>query len=1164
MRIAPLLALLAAVTFAGTVTHEVAIAPSDIALAEVEGYTVVSVDAVLPGIVPVRTTEPGTPLLPVLLGNVLIPAGAEVTGVAVTELATVELGQGFRLYPVQPMRPLSRFNDVAFVPPRADVYSSDSPFPPARSQAVPAGSKAGYRIAGFEYCPFQYRPASGRLTLVTKALVSVSYREAALPVTALSESQRSLLDGDVERLVVNPRDVAVMAPPAVERDAAEIDVAILTSSTLAPSMGSFQDWLESKGYFAAVVRIDTISNPGSDTPEKMRNFLKQKFADNGLKYVILAGDVQHVPCRYGYFDYYDADVPVDLYFSDLDGDWDANGNNQYGEMTGDSVDLYADIYVGRLPFDDAADIANFLAKDTLYEVHPDTGYLNNVILPSEELWSWIYFTGQFVNTNIARALSAYQTWQVDSGLYMSSSQVINGINAGRHLFHFAGHGAYDAFGSTFSTSNISSLTNATTPFIVNSMACDCGSFDGSPDCIAEEFVNAVGKGAVSATLNSRYGWGAPPCMGPSEQLCMEFYNNYVAGMTQGRACGLAKDFVRNAGITQFSYRWSIYDWTLQGDPTMMMWRRPPVVPAVVHPDTIAAMPQAVIIQVDCGESALRGARCAISHLGELLGRATTSSSGYASVPLPAVEDGWTLTLTVTGQDIQPYRAEIATTAGGAAPLVVYDHGRVDDPNGRLDPGEESDVWLVVGNRGTASADDARGYLSTLSPWVAVIDSEAHYGTIAAGDTAAGDAFRVQVDRRCPQGHVVELTLRTVSADGEWYSGLELTAGLEYARGGLWATHDTGDYVLAVCANGGVGTTQYHGEGFGFIYPTDRLWSSSALMHGGLVIGTDTGWVCDNFYGTPWQQTCLDFAMQESLRIVYPPDFGDEEYVCRFDDSNHPDPKQVDIVQRSFGSGDPDHEDFVIIEYRLFNNGADPLSGLYVGVACDFRTPGWNENDETDYAGTDSMRNLAYIRSHSSGETLALGIRHIYPVGAGGFANCPRHTTYVQDGFTKAEKMGFLDGTLRQTTGASAANWHAMSSSGPYTIPAGDSQIVAFVILGSRTVAELLVHSDTAALWYEPVSGIAGPGPAAPMQRFVSVEPGLFTDRVTVRYALEGAEPIDVRLYDAAGREWERFSVSPEAATGRFTWRPAVAPGVYFLAVSTGSGPGFAGKLVRVR
>ncbi|MEO0079380.1 MAG: hypothetical protein ABIK44_01720, partial [candidate division WOR-3 bacterium] len=214
------------------------------------------------------------------------------------------------------------------------------------------------------------------------------------------------------------------------------------------------------------------------------------------------------------------------------------------------------------------------------------------------------------------------------------------------------------------------------------------------------------------------------------------------------------------------------------------------------------------------------------------------------------------------------------------------------------------------------------------------------------------------------------------------------------------------------------------------------------------------------------------------------------------------------------------------------------------------TAPWNSNDQYDYAGTDSARKLAYIKSAASGETLALGIRHIYPAGMAGYANCINHTTYIADGFTKAEKMRFLDGRLRQTTGTTQGNWHALASSGPYSIPAGDSQIVAFVICGARTAALLTAVSDTAEAWYSPPVAI-GDGDAELSQpvRLLEVRPKPFSSAVVIRYSLSRLQEFGVRVYDASGRQVDQFLVRPDGLTGTFTYRPVnIKNGIYFLRV----------------
>jgi len=1139
-----LLLACASLALAGTVSHTINLSPADVTLTEQDGFTVVGLSARPAGTNPSITAEVGSPLLPVVSGNVLIPADAELEGIAVTPLDRVELGI-FRVYPAQPMRPMSLFNSVPFVEPNPVVYSSDAAYPAKTLDPIPAGSKAGFRIAGFLYCPFEYHPASGRLSLITRSEIKVSYRTSAVVAPVLTPGQRDFIARDVAELVVNSDDISRMQPPAAEKDASELDVVMFTNAALAPNLSGIRSWLMRKGYFTEIVRVDTLSQPGRDVPEKMRNFLKAAFADRGLKYVILAGDYDKCPLRYGYLPYSTYTVPADMYFADLDGSWDANNNSRWGEMDGDSLDLFQDIYVGRLPIDDATTAATFLRKDTTYEVCPDTAYLNNGLLAHEVLWSNIDYHGGIVNKNMAIALNDYAPWEIDSMLNMPASRVTTGMNAGRHYFHFAGHGSTSAFGSTFSTSNISSLTNIAKPTIISSMACDCGWFDQSTDCLGEQFVTAANGGAVSTMLNARYGWGAPPCQGPNENMNCAFVHNFLAGMTQGKSHGVARDFLRNESFSQMTMRWAMYTNTLQGDPTMAIWRSAPQTLTVVHPDTIEATPQMLEVTVDCGDAAVQGARVAVLHLGELVGRAVSNTDGEASVPLASLGDTWTLSVSVTAQDCRLYQGTIYSTTGAAAPLVALKRARVADANARLDPYEEADVYCVVENRGSAAATSATGVLSSSSPYVTVVTPNATYGTIAAGDTAAGTAFRVSVARDCPHGHRAALSLTVTAAAESWQSDFELPVGIRNPGTGLWATIDTGDYCLSVCGNGGIGTTWWRGEGFGFIYPKARMWSASSMMHGAFMLGTDTAWVADNYYGAPnWKDCPQDFQLVESVAPVYPAELGDKEFRAAFTDGRHPSPKDLRIVHKAYGSARNVHKDFVVLEYNIHNDGTEDIEGLYGAVACDFRTIGWNVNDQYDYGGTDTLRNLAYVRSANSGETLALGIRHIYPVSAPGFANCINVATYITNGFTKAEKMQFMNGTLRQVSGTTQGNWDAMSSSGPYAIPAGDSLTLAWVLCGSRTAAQLIPVSDTAAEWYNPPVGTQEPKPVEP--RATLSFPALFGDELVLSLPAAVTGPARLELFDATGRLAAAHTFDLPGDAGAIAWRPDVQPGVYLL------------------
>ena len=116
MRLLVVSLLALGVAFAGSVSHTLEVSPRDVVLGETDAYTVLQLGLEGNGTVQSFTSEPGQPLLPIISGNVLIPAGADIEDITVTPLARTELGD-FMLHPVQPMRPLSQFNSVPFVDP---------------------------------------------------------------------------------------------------------------------------------------------------------------------------------------------------------------------------------------------------------------------------------------------------------------------------------------------------------------------------------------------------------------------------------------------------------------------------------------------------------------------------------------------------------------------------------------------------------------------------------------------------------------------------------------------------------------------------------------------------------------------------------------------------------------------------------------------------------------------------------------------------------------------------------------------------------------------------------------------------------------------------------------------------------------------------------------
>lgn len=101
-----------------------------------------------------------------------------------------------------------------------------------------------------------------------------------------------------------------------------------------------------------------------DLQATIRSFIRAAHDEWGVAFVLLGGGPSVVPVRYVRNTFYPAgsytDIPTDLYYAGLDGDWDANGNQLYGEAyidaddPGDDADLSPDVSLGRAPVETVA------------------------------------------------------------------------------------------------------------------------------------------------------------------------------------------------------------------------------------------------------------------------------------------------------------------------------------------------------------------------------------------------------------------------------------------------------------------------------------------------------------------------------------------------------------------------------------------------------------------------------------------------------------------------------------------------------------------------------------------------------------------------------------------------------------------------------------------
>lgn len=697
------------------------------------------------GLLSGRAGEPAVPGLPVTL---MLPERARVIGITATALETHSFAIG-RLEPVHPPVPLSR---PTARPVRADpdptIYAAAGPFPAALTTSDACGH------GRFILHPLQYHPREGRLDFHTRMKLVVEYASPAY--------ERTL-----------PRQTSL----------ATCEYAIITTAQLEPELAPLAEWKTRKGIPTEIVLIEEIAatQSGRDLAEQVRNFLKTLWAERGLRYVLLAGapdDVSYrtawaMDCEYGGLELENL-IPADLYFSDLDGSWDANGNGIFGETT-DEVDLYPEIYVGRAPVHSSEDAAVWVAKILTYEQTPPSDYLSRVLMCAE-----LSFEDPYTDDSIgmerlaAMHFGAYDeiTKLYESQGNESRQSVLAALNAGQHFAVHYGHGSPNAItvghtpgARTLTTQLVDGLTNGTRAGIFSSVGCWAAAYDQTTTVLGQ-FLRAPEGGACAIIGNTRYGWAAPgnPGFGYSERVLQEFYGALLTtGITQlGAALAEAKMRLIPYSRDENVYRWHQYCVTLLGDPEMQVYTNPPESLAILAPEIVPPGEIATSIVVQDPTGPVGGARVCISGSGVPYQVGYTNEAGGYRL---AFDSGAAerFTLVATLQNHRPASCEILVADSLSAYLSTEDLVVADaaggNGDGEINPGETVLLAPELWNRGAESATNVGASLTCEDAYVEILDSVAMWASIPAGEGAPeGESFTIAIDPTCPPGHPVAFTV----------------------------------------------------------------------------------------------------------------------------------------------------------------------------------------------------------------------------------------------------------------------------------------------------------------------------------------------------------------------------------------------------------------------
>jgi hypothetical protein len=379
---------------AGTILErEFSFDPASVRVGRADGALQVSIPGAM------REFRAGRPDLPWRSERVELPLGVQVRSVEVLSMDTRPLAEGGRLQSAVLATPgLGKLERTA---PDPAFFSHRGFLPDPAAELGSQGFQRGANVVFLNLSPVRWDPASGRLEAVTRMRVRLLLEPSdARPLAR----ERVVSEWESAGDPLRPAALATRATPAGGRRMAQpfqatqipslmgspVEYLIITSDEMESEFQRLADWKTESGVPAAVRTLSFIRQQypgGADDQERIRSFIRDAYIRWGTKWVLLGGDTDVLPARFGYTTFYNGTtIASDLYYQCLDGNWNADGDYLYGEgyfsvsIPGDNADLLPDVYVGRAPCVTQAQAQLFVNKTLKYEKAPVSDYMKDILL----------------------------------------------------------------------------------------------------------------------------------------------------------------------------------------------------------------------------------------------------------------------------------------------------------------------------------------------------------------------------------------------------------------------------------------------------------------------------------------------------------------------------------------------------------------------------------------------------------------------------------------------------------------------------------------------------------------------------------------------------------------------------------------------------------------
>jgi hypothetical protein len=396
------------------------------------------------------TNSPGKPILPVVTKTYVFPIGTIISKVMCKPVKMYEMNVENDVRHASHPIPCSSYNSLTITEKDSSIYGSGDFYPPTWYDVnIGVGLDEDKRVtyAAVQYYPVRYSPQQNLVRYVEQINIEIQLQPPKQPM-AFDDAY----------------DLLIIAPQAFESD-------------LQPLV----DHKEAMGIRTNLVVTENIygNYEGRDEQEQIKYFIKHAIEEWNITYVLLFGGMKgqrfwswHVPVRYAHVQPnlggelgLRKPYVCDLYYADIyryDGetgysfdDWDPDGDGIFSEWKGwanEEVDLYPDVYLGRLPCRYKKDVSTVVDRIITYETttYGQEWFRRMAVAGGDTYIDSLY--GLSTDFDEGKEMTAYtlnfmpdfehiRLWtDGDGDLEYTKGNTMNVLNQGLGFFLYSGHG----------------------------------------------------------------------------------------------------------------------------------------------------------------------------------------------------------------------------------------------------------------------------------------------------------------------------------------------------------------------------------------------------------------------------------------------------------------------------------------------------------------------------------------------------------------------------------------------------------------------------------------------------------------------------------------------------------------------------------------------------